>query len=140
MKTISIRTLIILMAMSVLLVGCGERESGTPGSGGGSGGIDLKTPISELKAAAAQMDLAALEKKAQQYMDQIKAKNGDLEKLMDKFSAIPIAEKMGEEAKGLQSDISDLTGAIGELTKRFQVYLDYIKEKGGDIAKYTIPE
>ena len=140
MKTISMRLLVILLASAVMLSGCGKKESATPGAGGGGGGIDLTKPISELKAAAAEMDLAALEKTAKQYMDQIAAKQGELEKLMDKFAAIPIAEKMGEEAKGIQTEITDLTSSIGKLRERFQVYVDYIKEKGGDISQYMLPK
>lgn len=127
-----------VLMTTVLLVGCGERETGTPGTGGGSGGIDLTTPISELKAAAADMDLATLQNKAKQYMDQITTKQADLEKLMSKFSAIPIAEKMGDEAKDLQGEITGMTDSISKLRERFQVYVDYIKEKGGDISQFKL--
>ena len=137
MKTISMRFLVLLLAGAVILGGCSKKESGTPG---GSGGIDLTTPISQLKEAAANMDMAALEKQAKLYMDQIVAKQADLEKVMDKFSAIPIAQKMGDEAKALQTEITDLTSSVSKLRERFQVYVDYIKEKGGDISKFTLPK
>ena len=134
----------ILTGLAILVMaagGCSKKESGTStGSAGSTAGINLSASIESLKEAAAKMDLASLEKTAQKYVDEIAAKQSELKKLMDQFSAIPLAEKMGEKAKALQDDITKLTGTISQLTERLQVYLDSIKEKGGDISKYTLPK
>ena len=136
MKTIPLSMLVVVLSAAVLVGGCSKKEGGSTTSSGG--GIDLETPIAQLKEAAAQLDLAALEKTAQKYVDEIVAKQGELEKITKALAEIPLTEKLGEEAKGLQSDLSDLGGALGELNKRLKVYVDYIKEKGGDISKFAI--
>lgn len=133
--------IVVIITGAVLLFGCGKKEPAAPArTGGGTSvvGIDLTASLADLKAAAAKMDLPALEKTAKQYMDQITAKQGELTKLMDKFAAIPLAQKMGNEAKALQTDISELTGAVSDLTQRFQVYIAAIQEKGGDVTKFTL--
>lgn len=146
MKHTGMQILIVLLASVVLLGGCGKKEPAAPSAPSASGGvseiagIDLTASISDLKAAAAKMDLPTLEKTAKQYLDQITAKKGELTKLMDKFSAIPLTQKMGDEAKTLQGDISKLTESISDLTQRFQVYVDAIKAKGGDISNFTMPK
>ena len=137
MKTIPLSMLLVVLSAAVLIGGCSKKEGG---SSAGGGGIDLETPIAQLKEAAAQLDLAALEKTAQKYVDEIVAKQGELEKITKALAEIPLTEKLGEEAKGLQSDLSDLGGALGELNKRLKVYVDYIKEKGGDVAKFAVPK
>ena len=137
MKTLPMFVLTVLLSSAIILSGCSKKETGTSPSGS-SGGIDLSTPISELKTAAAQMDLAELEKMAQKYKDAIVAKTADLDKIKEQLKAIPMAQQMGEEAKGLQSDIAELGTAIKNLNDRLQVYVDYIKEKGGDIANYKM--
>ncbi len=140
MKTRLLGAVCLAVFAVVVLGGCSKKDTAAPEAGTGSkaGGIDLSAPISELKAAAANMDLSQLEKTAEQYMTQITAKKDELEKLAEQFKAIPMAQKMGEEAKELQGEITDLTGTLGDLMKRFEVYLDAIKEKGGDVSKFTI--
>lgn len=146
MKHMGMQILIVLLASVVLLGGCSKKEPAAPSAPSASGGageiagIDLTSAIGDLKAAAAKMDLPQLESTAKKYLEQITTKKGELTKLMDKFSAIPLTQKMGDEAKTLQGDISKLTESIGDLTQRFQVYVNAIKEKGGDISNFTMPK
>ncbi len=143
MKRIGMEILVVLV-LAVLLGGCSKEKPAkpaapaAPAATGGAGGTDLTTALSDLKAAAAKMDLPQLEAKAKEYMGQITSKQGELKALMDKFSAIPVAQKMGDEAKALQGDISKTTEGIGDLTQRFKVFVDAIKEKGGDVSKFEL--
>jgi len=143
MKRIGMKILFVGVIMVVLLGGCSKKESAAPAApatSGGAGGIDLNAAIDDVKAAAAKMDLTQLQAKAKEYMQQITSKQGELKTLMDKFAAIPVAQKMGDEAKTLQTQIADTTGSISELTQRFKVFVDAIKEKGGDVSQLELPK
>lgn len=144
--------LIVVAALVLAGWGCSKKESpsapeptgsATQPSGPSAGtaaGIDLSSSIEQLKESAAKMDLASLEKTAQQYVDEITSKRDQLEKLMEKFAAIPLAQKAGTEAQAIQKDILDLTNAVSDLTSRLNVYVQYIAEKGGDISKFKVGE
>jgi hypothetical protein len=100
--------------------------------------IDLDKAVADLKAEAAKMDVEALTNVAMKYKDAIMEKQAALKPLVDKLAAIPIAEKMGTEAKALTAEIKTLTDAIAPLKERFTVYLDAIKAKSGDISKLAL--
>ena len=100
--------------------------------------IDVEKAVADLKAEAAKMDVEVLISVATKYKDAIVEKQEVLKPLMDKLAAIPIAEKMGAEAQSLTAEIKKVTEAIAPLKERFQVYLDAIKAKGGDISKLTL--
>jgi uncharacterized protein YfcZ (UPF0381/DUF406 family) len=119
----------------------GSAASSAPASGtSGIAGIDLSSSIEQLKEAAAKMDLASLQGTAQKYVDEITSKQAQLEKLMEKFAAIPLAQKASSEAQAIQKDILNLTNAVSDLTTRLNVYVQAIAEKGGDISKFKIGE
>lgn len=95
--------------------------------------IDLDKAVADLKAEAAKMDVEALTNVAMKYKDAIMEKQAALKPLADKLAAIPIAEKMGTEAKALTADIKKLTEAIAPLKERLTVYIDALKAKGADV-------
>ncbi|MEJ5260325.1 MAG: hypothetical protein WHS88_09065 [Anaerohalosphaeraceae bacterium] len=135
--------LIFTAAVVLAVWGCSKKESSSASAPSGAAttkaaGIDLTSSIEQLKEAAAKMDLASLEKTAQKYVDEITSKQAQLEKLMEKFAAIPLAQKAGSEAQAIQKDILNLTNAVSDLTARLNVYVQYIAEKGGDISKFKL--
>lgn len=141
MKKFLIFTMVIVLAVW----GCSKKEPSSASSPSGAAqtqaaGIDLTSSLEQLKEAAAKMDLASLEKTAQKYVDEITSKQAQLEKLMEKFAAIPLVQKAGSEAQAIQKDILNLTNAISDLTARLNVYVQYIAEKGGDISKFKLGE
>ncbi|MBL7214414.1 MAG: hypothetical protein ISS71_01915 [Phycisphaerae bacterium] len=95
--------------------------------------IDMAKTVSDLKAEAAKMDVESLTKIAMKYKDAIAEKQATLKPLMDKLKAIPMTEKLGEEATTLTTKIKKLTESIAPLKERFGVYVDAIKAKGGDV-------
>lgn len=105
----------------LLLAGCGAKA-------------DEDKPISDVKAEADQMTVEKLRSMAMAYKDAILDKTRDVEALNLRLKNIPLAEKLGTEAKGLIADIDDLNKSISALKDRFQVYYDKIKEKGGDLS------
>lgn len=119
LKTITLYFLVALLTVS--LFGCG-------------GKADEDITIADAKAEAEKMDVEQLKAKAKGYYDDIKAKMGEVDKITDKLKDIPPLEALGEEAKGLQADISELNKSISNLKARFQVYYDKLVEKGGDTS------
>ncbi len=109
----------VLVLCSMLLLGCGKKA-------------DENKPISEVKAEADQMSVEKLRSMAMEYKEAILAKQGEVEKIMSKLKDIPVAEKLGTEAKGLSTEIEALNKSVSALKERFQVYYQKLTEKGGD--------
>jgi polyhydroxyalkanoate synthesis regulator phasin len=95
-------------------------------------------PVADVQAEAAKMNVEQLKAKAMEYKNLIVAKKATLETLAAKLKEIPIAQQMGAEAKGLQTDIATLNKSVSALTERFQVYYNKLKEMGGDVSGLTI--
>ena len=126
MKTASKITLFVLVGMFlVTFAGCGKTA-------------DENKPIDEVKAEAEKMDVAALRDMAMAYKDKIVAKKGEIEKIAAKLDAIPLADKLGAETKGLTADISNLNTSISNLKERFQVYYNKLNEMKGDTSGLDI--
>ena len=145
MKTTLILTAVLLMGL-VLMPGCKKEppaqptqtETGTAAAPEATEGaftleIDLEKAVSDLKAEAAKMDIENLKAVAVKYKAMIAEKEAELKGLMEKLSAIPVTEKLGEEAKALTADITALTDAVSTLQERFQVYIDALTAKGADV-------
>jgi Skp family chaperone for outer membrane proteins len=112
--------IVLAAAMSVaVFTGCGES----------SGGADADKPITDVKAEAARMDAAALQKQADKYQAQITQKTAELDAKAKELKDIPLLEQAGDKAKKLQSEIADKTKSIDGLQERMQVYLDEAKKK-----------
>ncbi|MHC4087422.1 MAG: hypothetical protein ACYSWZ_14985 [Planctomycetota bacterium] len=126
MKIVRIATILSLSVLvSLTVLGCGKEA-------------DEAKPVSEVKAEAEQMDTNELRSAATRYKEAITAKKSELERITDKLKEIPVAEMLGEEAKGLQADIADLNKSVSALRERFDVYLQKLREKGGDTSGLEI--
>lgn len=110
-----------LVLCSLVLLGCGKKA-------------DENRPISEVKAEAEQMDVGELKAMAMKYKDAIAAKEPEMRKLADQFKDIPIAKKLGPEAKEITAKIGALNKSVSALNERFAVYYNKLKEKGGDLS------
>ena len=115
----------LLVLSSLVLCGCGDKA-------------DASKPVSEVEAEAATMDVAKLTSMAMAYKDAISAKKGDIDEVMAQFKKVPVAEMVGEDAKGLKADIDVLTKDISALKERFEIYYNKLKEKGGDLSGLEI--
>jgi outer membrane murein-binding lipoprotein Lpp len=119
-------TMCALLALcSLVLLGCGSKA-------------DENKPVSEVKAEAEKMDTSQLRAMAEEYKNAIVAKKADVEKLAAKLKEIPVTEMLGEEAKGLKTDIDNLSKSVSALKERFEVYYNKLKEKGGDTSDLEI--
>ncbi len=136
-----------LVVFSLLVVvGCKKTEEETPKSPTGAEtqaqaqaqvqavSVNVEQPVPEVQAQARTMSVENLKAAALKYKEAILAKQADLEKLAAKVKEIPIAEALGQEAKTLKTDLSNIETSLKALKDRFQVYYDTLKEKGGDLS------
>ena len=111
----------LLVLCALTLLGCGKKA-------------DENKPIAEAKAEAEKMNVEQLRSMAMKYKDAVTAKTDEVKNVADKLKEIPIAKMLGEEAKGLKTDIADLNNSAKALKERFQVYYEKLKEKDGDLS------
>jgi hypothetical protein len=122
MKTKMRTVLWCLLGVCLLVIaGCGKKA-------------DENKPISEVKAEAEKMSAADLRTTAMSYKEAVEAKGKEVEKLAAKLKEIPVAEMLGKEAKALKTEMDNISKSVGALKERLQIYLDKLKEKGGDLS------
>jgi hypothetical protein len=126
MKT-KMRTVLwcLLGVCLLVIIGCGKKA-------------DENKPISEVKAEAEKMSAADLRTTAMSYKEAIEAKGKEVEKLAAKLKEIPVAEILGKEAKALKTEMDNINKSVSALKERLQIYLDKLKEKGGDLSGLQI--
>ena len=95
---------------------------------------DEDKPLNDVKDQAEKMNTKELRKMAETYKDAILAKKQDVEKLATKLKEIPITDMLGQEAKDLKADISNLNKSVSNLSERFKIYYEKLKEKQGDTS------
>jgi hypothetical protein len=121
MNTIKIGLCVLIAGCLLCFAGCGKKANS-------------EQPIADVQAEANKMNVEQLKAKAIEYKDAIVAKKAEIEQVATKLKAIPITEQMGSEAKGLQTDIANLTQSLSSLNERFQVYYGKLKAMGGDVS------
>ncbi|NLW82963.1 MAG: hypothetical protein GXY41_00950 [Phycisphaerae bacterium] len=99
--------------------------------------IDLDKTVAELKAEAEKMDVATLKEVAAKYKDAIMAKQDQFGDITEKLTAIPMAQRLGDEARQLTGEAQQITESLKALTDRLNVYVNAIKAKGGDVSGLT---
>jgi len=126
MKNVRKMSLYCLLALcSLALLGCGKKA-------------DETKPIGEVKTEAEKMGVDELRSIALKYKEAIIAKQDDIAKIGAELKKIPITAMLGEEAKGLKSDIENLNKSVSALKERFEIYYNKLKEKGGDSSGLKI--
>jgi hypothetical protein len=118
----------IRIGLCMLIAGC------LLGFTGCSKKADTEKPIADIQAEAGKMNVEQLKAKAMEYKDAIVAKKAEIEKVAAKLKAIPITQQMGDEARGLQTDIATLSKTMANLTEKFQVYYSKLQEAGGNVS------
>ena len=72
------------------------------------------------------------------YKEALTTKTGELERITAKLKDIPMAEMVGEEAKGLKTGIDDLNKSVSAFRERFDIYLQKLRNKGEDMSGLEI--
>ncbi len=98
----------------------------------------IAAPIDTVKAeVAGNSNIEMLKAKATEYKNAITVKKEELTKEIAKLKEIPITEQLGANAKTIQSNIQNLTKIVSDLTDKFQLYNNKIKELGGTALELT---
>jgi uncharacterized lipoprotein YehR (DUF1307 family) len=113
---------LLAVALCLVLFGCGKK------------GADETTPIDQIKAEVAKMDVAKIRSTALSYKDAIVTKQADVAKIADQLKSIKPTELLGEKAAELKTQLSKIEKSISALKDRFEIYYDKLKEKGGDLT------
>lgn len=71
--------------------------------------VNLDKSIAELKAEAEKMDVATLREVAAKYKDAILAKQDEFGTVSEKLAAIPLTQRLGDEAKQLTAEAQQIT-------------------------------
>jgi hypothetical protein len=126
MKTIKNMTFLFLLLLCPLVVfGCSQKS-------------DENKTTSEIEAEAEKMDTNQLRAMAMKYKETIEAKSDEIKKLFDKLNNIPPAEMMDTKAKGITDEINKISQSVSELTEKFMIYYNKLKEKGVDTSDLEI--
>lgn len=119
-KALNITLCIVLLSAVVALIGCGKKA-------------DENKPVSEVKAEAEKLDLDQLKAMAATYKQAMADKTAEISKVAEQLKEISITKMVGEEAKAIRAEMSDLSKSLNALKERFDVYYSKLKEKGGDL-------
>ena len=146
----SVRTYVTLCCLAAFagaaLVGCVKKtdkgsSASAPQTGAGTAvnvTADVEKPVAEVQTQAQTMSVADLRATAVQYAQAISVKKEDLQKVLAQVKEIPLAEALSEKAKTLKAEVQKIQTSLKDLTDRFQVYYNKLKEKGGDLSGLTI--
>ena len=132
MKTATNITLLCLLILySLNLVGCGKKQDADVPT---DADLDVSKPISEVKAEADKMDADQLRAAAVKYKDAIEAKEAEVDKLAKDLMKVAVADKSSEKMKQLNAQMTKINESVEVLAARFQIYLEALKAKGGDVS------
>ena len=120
---------ILFLLVGVLLLnlsGCSKKSA------------DETMPLDQVKAEAEKMDTSQLRTMALRYKDTIAAKQSELSGISEQIKAINPAELLGEKAKQLKAQMSDIEKSVSALKERFNIYYEQLKAKAGDLSGLEI--
>jgi hypothetical protein len=128
---VTLLCLLILYSLSVF--GCGKKEEPQPGAGTDTT-LDESKPLSQVKAEAEKMDVDQLKATATKYKEAIEAKEAQVDKLAQDLMKAAIADKASDKMKELNAQMAKINESVEALVARFQIYVEKLKEKGGDTS------
>ncbi|MCU0917610.1 MAG: hypothetical protein MUC88_24065 [Planctomycetes bacterium] len=144
MRTRTCAALSCLVILSALVLGgCAKKANQSPSATGAGTTAsvnvtaDAEKPVAEVQTQAQKMSVADLRATALQYKQAIAEQQTNLQKLVAQVKEIPLAEALGEKAKSLKTEAQKIESSLKALTERFQVYVNQLKEKGGDVSGLT---
>jgi len=124
-KNATLWSLLILVSLTDL--GCSKKEEEDESAAKPSFYV-------KVKAEAEQKEPEQLRTELMKYKEEITAKKLELEKLKTKLQTVPFEEILEEDAKRLE----ELNRSISTLKKRYDVYLQELRKKGGDTSGLQI--
>ncbi len=108
--------LMALVASMVIFAGCGNKAD------------ENKTPA-QIQAEVQNMDLAQIQAVIADYQKAIEKKATELKKEADKLAQIPLTEQLGDEAKKVRENMSNLKDSLAKLQANLAAYTEGLKQK-----------
>ena len=121
MKTKSFPLLCLFLGLALVAAGCGKKA-------------DENKSISHVQAEAGKMSVDQLRTAALECKNALMAKEGELSKLEEKVKMLTPDKIISSEGQKLTTDIQNAGKSIVNLTGQLKIYVDKIKEKGGDVS------
>ncbi len=116
-----------VLALGIALTGCAKKA-------------DTGKPVDQIKTEVQTMSVNDLEAFAKAYAGEIMSKKTELGKIGDEIKALTVSDLMGDKAKHIKDNLSAISGEVGALTVRYQVYADKFREKGGDVSRIQLSQ
>ena len=113
------KSLLLLLGaalMAGMVVGCGDSA------------VNENRPIEEVRAEAAKLDAAAIQKKVDALNKAIAEKTKELEAAIKKVSEIPLSEILGEEAKKAKDKVAEITVSCDKLKEQLKAYMEALSK------------
>lgn len=117
----------LLILVSLTDSGCSKKEEEEKPAAKPSFYVKVKTE-------AEQKEPDALRTEVMKYKEEITAKKLEIEQLKTKLQTVPFEEILEEDAKRLE----ELNRSISTLKKRYDIYLQELREQGGDTSGLEI--
>ena len=124
-KPNNLQCLWILPLAALLVVGCGKKA-------------DPNKPIEEIKKEVETMSVADLQSTAEAYAKEISGKTGEMKKVQARIKDLQPKDLLGEKAKQIKDEVSEIGGQIKALTQRYDIYVKKFKAAGGDITNIKV--
>ncbi len=121
MKTRLFLLLCLLAAFVLVAAGCGKKT-------------DENKSVNQVQAEASKMSVEQLRTAALECKNALMAKKGELSKLEDKVKLLTSEKIISGEGQKLTNDIQSSSQSVVNLTEQLKIYVDKIKEKGGDVS------
>jgi hypothetical protein len=121
MRTKSFMLLCLLAAFALVAAGCGKKT-------------DENKSISQVQAEAGKMSVEQLRTAALECKNALMAKKGELAKLEEKVKMLTSDKIISGEGQKLTANIQSAGKSIADLSEQLKIYVNKIKEKGGDIS------
>jgi hypothetical protein len=132
MKTANRITLLSLLVVCCLVVfGCSKKEGG--GASPTNAGTDLSDSTSKTKVDADKMDVEQLRAAALKCKVDAEAKTAETEKLAQELIKA-LSTDNADKRKELNAQMEKLRKSEDALYAQLKVYIEKLKEKGGDMS------
>ena len=94
--------------------------------------------LNEVTAEANELSVNGLERQARAYRDAIHYQQGELDRLRQAKKSLEYKEQRGPAAQEMDSQMQRLAKSIERLTKRHQIYIAKLRQKGRQTDEFEL--
>lgn len=112
----------VVAAFALLLCGCGDN-------------VNVNKTPEQVKAEAASMDVASIQKKIDELKAYADKKGAEAKAVAEKISKIPLTEQMGKDAQALREEASKIGKDVDKVKAQIAAWTSEMKAKLEKSAK-----